>query len=57
MFGYFLEILFSGLSIHMNNFLNAKLSPNFSLRWAEMVFNLDLPHPPTRESIKMTKFS
>ena len=31
----------------MNNFLNAKLSANFSFSWAEMVFNLDLPHPPT----------
>ena len=25
----------------------AKLSPNFSFSWAEMVFILDLPHPPT----------
>ena len=26
----------------------AKLSPNFSFSWAEMVFNLHLPYPPTR---------
>ena len=35
----------------------AKLSPNFSFSWAEMVFNLDLPHPPNRKSIKMFKYS
>ena len=26
----------------------AKLNPNFSFSWAEMVFNLDLSHPPSR---------
>ena len=32
----------------------AKLSPNFSFSWAELVFSLDLPHPhTTRESIRM----
>ena len=25
---------------------SAKLSPSFNFSWAEMVFNLDLPHPP-----------
>ena len=27
--------------------LIAKLSPSFSYSWAEFVFNLDLPYPPT----------
>ena len=35
----------------------AKLSPNFSLILAEMVFNVDLPPPPPWESIKMAKLS
>ena len=28
-------------------FIIAKLSPNFSFSWAELVFNLDFPPQPT----------
>ena len=42
-------------------FLFAELSPSFNFSWAEMVFNLDLPRPPThptiQESMKMAKYN
>ena len=35
--------------------LSPNLSPNLSFNWAEMVFNLDLPHPPV--NIETTNFT
>ena len=60
-FGYSFSVFTTGLDLLKLSFLVslfvsfcyifhlaiAKLSPNFSFSWAEMVFNLDLPHPPT----------
>ena len=45
----FLQILSPCLIFHQNRmFIFAKLSPNFSFNWTEMLYIVDFPHPPRK---------